>query len=106
MGYKRDEQFKELFPQDIDLFYDIFQKFINLNDEDFVGAYVLSKKSLVMMARFSDLEVQASKLAFSNKNFNKTDIKTFCHYKYKVMEYVHTMARMVWSRGEKNSKEG
>lgn len=106
MDYKRDEQFKELFPEDLELFNNIFLRYLNLTDENFVGAYQLSKDSLVMMNRFSNLEIQASKLALSNKGFNKTDIKTFCHYKYKVMEYVHTMARMVWSRGEKNVKEG
>lgn len=104
MDFKRDEQFSKIFPEDLECFNTIFLNYLNLKDENCGGAYQLAKDSLVMMNRFSNLEVQASKLVC--KEFNKTDIKTFCHYKYKMLEYIHTTARMVWSRGEKNVKEG
>jgi hypothetical protein len=102
---KRDEKYKSLFPEDIELYYEVFEKYINLIDENFSGAYELSKDALNVANRFVNLSFEASKLAFSSE-FNKTDIKDFCYRKFKMLEYIHVQARMVWSRGVEREKLG
>lgn len=104
---KRETEFGKLFAEDINLYYDIMERYLKLTPENYVGAYELSKDALVMVDRFSNLSADATKLSLSNviAKTNKTDIKDFCYRKLKVMHGVYETARMVWNKGEQASRE-
>jgi hypothetical protein len=103
---KRETEFSKLFPQDMELYYDVMERYIQLTPEDFAGAYRLSQDALVMEDRFANLTASAGKLALSNQvsKANKSDIKDFCYRKLKIMEYIHEQARMVWNKGEQGER--
>lgn len=98
-----EHEYDKLFPEDMKLYYEILERYLNLTDENFAGAFNLSKISLQMADRFSTLSLDASKLAFSS-NVNKTDIKDFLYRKFKIMEYIHVSSRMTWCRGEERGR--
>lgn len=45
---KRETEFSKLFPQDMELYYDVMERYIQLTPEDFAGVYRLSQDALVM----------------------------------------------------------
>lgn len=103
---KRETEFSKLFPEDMDLYYGIMERYVTLTSENFAEAYRLSQDALAMEDRFVNLTADAGKLALSNKvsKVNKSDIKDFCYRKLKIMEYVHEQARMVWNKGEQSER--
>ena len=104
---KRETEFSKLFPQDMDLYYQVLDRFVDITPENFSGAYWLSKDALAMVDRFSNLSADASKLALSNtvSKTTKTEIKDFCYRKLKVMEAVYETTRILWNKGEQRLKK-
>lgn len=103
---KRETEFTKMFHEDMNLFYNVMERYMNLTSENYAGAYKLSQDALVMEDRFANLTADAGKLALSNKisKVSKSDIKDFCYRKLKIMEYVHEQARMVWNKGEQGER--
>jgi hypothetical protein len=104
---KREMEFSKLFPEDMDLYYQVLNRFMNITSENFAGAYLLSKDALAMVDRFSNLSADAAKLALSNtiSKTSKTEIKDFCYRKLKVMEAVYETARILWNKGEQRERK-
>lgn len=101
---RRKTQFDELFPEDINQYYDIATKFLNLNQEDFGHAFEISKKAWVLSDRWACIAANAGKLALNNK-VSKTELKDYCYRKYRQMQYIHEFCRVLWNKGEQSSRE-
>lgn len=101
---QRETDFDSLFPEDVNQYYDIANRFLNLSTEDHATAFEISKKAWVLSDRWANIAANASKLA-AIKHVNKTDIKDYCYRKYRQMQYIHEFSRMLWNKGEQAEKE-
>ncbi|GIM29877.1 hypothetical protein CPJCM30710_25430 [Clostridium polyendosporum] len=95
-------EYDEIFKEDLNLCYEVAESYVNLNSENYAGAFELSKNAWILADRGANLSAEASKLALSYK-VGKTDLKDFCYRKYKLMEYIHEMSRIVWRYGQEKS---
>lgn len=101
---KRKTDFDCLFPEDVNQYYDIANKFLNLSTEDHLTAFEISKRAWVLSDRWANIASNAGKLALKEK-FNKTDLKDYCYRKYRQMQYIHEFTRMLWNKGEQGQRE-
>jgi hypothetical protein len=95
-----EHEYDKLFPEDMKLFYEIIERFTSLTDENFAGAFKLSKDAVIMADRFSNLSLEASKLVLSSK-FSRSEIREYVTRKYDILTSISTLARMIWARGVK-----
>lgn len=96
--------FDECFPEDIEQYYDLANKFINLTSEDYSTAFEISKKAWTLADRWGAISANASKLA-TIKHCSKTDLYKYCYQKYRQLQYMHEFTRILWNKGEQSSRE-
>ena len=99
-----DVDFDKLFADDISLYYDIATKYLNIGTEDFTTAFETCKEAWVLADRWANIAANAGKMAVM-EGTSKTDLKDYCHRKYRQMQYVHEHCRMMYRIGENEIKQ-
>jgi hypothetical protein len=99
-----DVDFDKLFADDISLYYDIATKYLNLGTEDFTTAFETCKEAWVLADRWANIAANAGKMA-TMEGTSKTDLKDYCHRKYRQMQYIHEHCRMMYRIGENEIKQ-
>lgn len=82
-----------LFKDDVIMLGNIIERYDNLNENDILGAYKLSKDSLQIYNRFSFIKYEFKKTSSRGKDSETKDrLKEICDY----LLSVSTHSRMVW----------
>lgn len=95
-------QFEELMQEDYNQFRDIMKRFQKVNMEDLQELYQLSKDSLLLQTRWSEIQSNSSKIATEN-NFNKTEFSTWAYQKYRILQELQITVRS-WYRLSKDDE--
>lgn len=95
-------QFEELMQEDYNQFRDIMKRFQKVNMEDLIELYQLSKDSLLLQTRWSEIQSNASKISAEN-NINKTDFSTWAYQKYRILQELQITVRS-WYRLSKDDE--
>ena len=97
--------YEEEYLQDAKLFNSIVNRFENLNENDVLGAYNLSKDALQIYNRWSKIKYDIKKdLGRGEKAALKDRLEEMCKY----LKEVSVTARMVWKYSKedlRNNKE-
>lgn len=96
--------YDKYFPEETKLFYNIMSGYVNLNDTMYPEAFKLAQEALELSDRYNTIGNDASKLG-SIKEAKKTDIKGFFYGRYRTLQLVHEHCRMIWGRGERETRE-
>lgn len=94
-------ELKELYPDEVILLGNIIQRYDKIQDNDISTAYQLSKDSLQVFNRFSEIKHDIKKQSSRGKDAHLKDrLKEICEY----LMTVSTHSRMIWKYGKENIK--
>ena len=89
-------QFERIVQEDFNQFREISQKFQKVEMTDVQTLYQLSIDSWLLATRWSEIQSNASKIAFDNE-ISKTDFGTWAYQKYRQLQEMHITCRS-WFR--------
>jgi hypothetical protein len=89
-------QFEKIVQEDFNQFREISQKFQKVEMTDAQTLYQLSIDSWLLATRWSEIQSNASKIAFDNE-ISKTDFGTWAYQKYRQLQEMHITCRS-WFR--------
>lgn len=89
-------QFEKIVQEDFDQFRKISKRFQQVENTDAETLFELSIDSWLLATRWSEIQSNASKIAFDN-NINKTDFGTWAYQKYRQLQEMHITCRS-WYR--------
>lgn len=107
MEIKRVEtELDSIFQEDLNQFYDLQIRYVNLTTEDIEEAFNVAKISAILYSRWHSMAINAGKIALDSA-MNKTEIRQFCEKNGSTLRLICDHARMIWSRGtdELNGRE-
>lgn len=96
-------QFEKIVQEDFNQFRDIATRFQKVNMEDLLELYQLSKDALLLQTRWSEIQSNASKIAATYKDINKTDFATWAYQKYRILQELQITVRS-WYRLSKDDE--
>lgn len=91
-----ESQFEKIVPEDFKQFREISKIFQKVEMTDAQTLYQLSIDSWLLATRWSEIQSNASKIAFDNE-INKTDFGTWAYQKYRQLQEMHITCRS-WFR--------
>ena len=91
-----ESQFEKIVPEDFKQFREISKIFQKVEMTDAQTLYQLSIDSWLLATRWSEIQSNASKIAFDN-DINKTDFGTWAYQKYRQLQEMHITCRS-WFR--------
>lgn len=91
-----ESQFEKIVAEDFGMFRDISRQFQKVNPEDIATLYELSKNSWLLATRWSEIQSNASKIAF-DCGISKTDFGNWAYQKYRQLQEMHITCRS-WYR--------
>lgn len=91
-----ESQFEKIVPEDFKQFREISKTFQKVEMTDAQTLYQLSIDSWLLATRWSEIQSNASKIAFDNK-ISKTDFGTWAYQKYRQLQEMHITCRS-WFR--------
>lgn len=89
-------QFEKIVQEDFNQFREISKEFQQVDNTDADTLYQLSIDSWLLATRWSEIQSNASKIAFDN-NISKTDFGTWAYQKYRQLQEMHITCRS-WYR--------
>jgi len=89
-------QFEKIVQEDFNQFREISQRFQKVEMTDAQTLYQLSIDSWLLATRWSEIQSNASKIAFENE-ISKTDFGTWSYQKYRQLQEMHITCRS-WFR--------
>ena len=89
-------QFEKIVQEDFNQFRKISTEFQQVDNTDSVTLYQLSIDSWLLATRWSEIQSNASKIAF-DYDINKTDFGTWAYQKYRQLQEMHITCRS-WYR--------
>lgn len=89
-------QFEKIVQEDFNQFREISTAFQKVDCADAETLYQLSIDSWLLATRWSEIQSNASKIAFNN-DINKTDFGTWAYQKYRQLQEMHITCRS-WYR--------
>ena len=89
-------QFEKIVQEDFNQFRNISKRFQNVESTDAETLYELSIDSWLLATRWSEIQSNASKIAFNN-DISKTDFGTWAYQKYRQLQEMHITCRS-WYR--------
>lgn len=89
-------QFEKIVQEDFDQFRNISIKFQKVDNTDAETLYELSIDSWLLATRWSEIQSNASRIAFNN-DISKTDFGTWAYQKYRQLQEMHITCRS-WYR--------
>lgn len=89
-------QFEKIVQEDFNQFREISAEFQKVDCTDAETLYQLSIDSWLLATRWSEIQSNASKIAFDN-DINKTDFGTWAYQKYRQLQEMHITCRS-WYR--------
>lgn len=89
-------QFEKIVQEDFNQFREISKEFQQVDNTDADTLYQLSIDSWLLATRWSEIQSNASKIAFNN-DINKTDFGTWAYQKYRQLQEMHITCRS-WYR--------
>ena len=89
-------QFEKIVQEDFNQFRDISTQFQKVDCTDADTLYQLSIDSWLLATRWSEIQSNASKIAFNN-DISKTDFGTWAYQKYRQLQEMHITCRS-WYR--------
>ena len=89
-------QFEKIVQEDFNQFREISTKFQQVENTDAETLYQLSIDSWLLATRWSEIQSNASKIAFEC-DINKTDFGTWAYQKYRQLQEMHITCRS-WYR--------
>ncbi|MCT4593155.1 MAG: hypothetical protein N4A57_02625 [Anaeromicrobium sp.] len=92
-----------LFPQDIKQYYEVAHEYLELQPENFRGAFKLSQMAWALADRWNDILANISKLDIT-KGTTKSELQKYCYGKYRQMKLIHEHCRSIWRLGEDINK--
>ena len=91
-----ESQFEKIVAEDFEMFRKISKLFQRVSPEDVGTLYELTKNSWLLATRWSEIQSNASKIAFEC-NVSKTDFGTWAYQKYRQLQEMHITCRS-WYR--------
>lgn len=91
-----ESQFEKIVEEDFNMFRKISKQFQRVTPEDTKTLYELSKDSWLLATRWSEIQSNASKIAF-DCGISKTDFGTWAYQKYRQLQEMHITCRS-WYR--------
>lgn len=91
-----ESQFEKIVPEDFKQFREISKTFQKVEMTDTQTLYQLSIDSWLLATRWSEIQSNASKIAFDN-DISKTDFGTWSYQKYRQLQEMHITCRS-WYR--------
>jgi hypothetical protein len=89
-------QFESIVQEDFNQFREISKQFQQVESTDANTLYELSINSWLLATRWSEIQSNASKIAFDN-GISKTDFGTWAYQKYRQLQEMHITCRS-WYR--------
>lgn len=96
-------QFESIVQEDFNQFREISKQFQQVESTDANTLYELSINSWLLATRWSEIQSNASKIAFNN-NISKTDFGTWAYQKYRQLQEMHITCRS-WYRLAKQDEQ-
>lgn len=96
-------QFEKICQEDFNQFREVSTQFQNVESTDAKTLYELSINSWLLATRWSEIQSNASKIAFDN-GINKTDFGNWAYQKYRQLQEMHITCRS-WYRLAKQDEQ-
>jgi hypothetical protein len=95
--------FKEKVKEDVAQYNELLNAYSRITTEDYLTAFEISQKALVLSDRWNEIQVQAGKNDIGE--LSKTDFQKWAYGKYRTMQLLHEHTRSIWRVGEDFAKE-
>jgi len=94
--------FKTDIAEDVKQYNHLLKRYEQLNSEDFVTAFDIAQKAIILSDRWNELQVLVSKNDIGD--LTKTDFQKWAYGKYRQLHLIHEHSRAIWRMGENYNK--
>lgn len=96
-------QFETILEEDCNQYRELFKKYKNITTEDIDTWYLLTRESLMLAQRWSDIASNSSLYA-KTYEISKCDFKDWAYQRYRNLQEMHTDCRVFYKDAKEDLK--